>query len=187
MALPYPYPFDREKALECVLYLASRVAQPGLHNISKLLYFADKRHLDLHGRLLYGDEYVAMEYGPVPSQIYDVLKAVGGAGACGPKLAALVEEAKRSLSVTGYSVRPLRDADAMEFSDSDQECLDWALEKYGHCSFDELTELSHAEEAWKQTEKNAPITVEAMTIGARNREALLADLRDPFPGTAQCR
>lgn len=61
MALPYPYPFDREKALECVLYLASRIAEPGLHNISKLLYFADKRHLDMHGRLLYGDEYVAME------------------------------------------------------------------------------------------------------------------------------
>lgn len=114
-----------------------------------------------------------------------MLKAVEGGESCGPNFAALVEAAKSAISVTGYSVRPLRDADAMEFSDSDQECLDWALEKYGQCSFDELTELSHAEEAWKQTARNAPITVEAMTIGARDREALLEYLRDPFPGTAQ--
>jgi len=181
----YPFAFEPERALESLLYVAAKLPRPTLHSISKMLYFADKRHLDMHGRLLYGDEYVAMEYGPVPSQIYDVLKAVGGTESCRPNLAALVENAKISLSVTGYSIRPLRDGDAMEFSDSDQECLDWALEKYGHCSFDELTELSHAEEAWKQTAKNAPITVEAMTPGARKREALLADLRDPFPGTAE--
>jgi len=197
----YPYPFDREKALECVLYLASNVDEPDLHRISKLLYFADKRHLELHGRLLYGDQYVAMQYGPVPSKIYGVLKGAGDAGSQGagdaesrkPDLATLVESARIALSVKGHVVKPLREADTLEFSDSDQECLDWAINEYGNCTFDELSRLGHAEEAWKQAAKNAaknapvnvPINVEAMTIGARNREALLADLRDPFPGEAE--
>lgn len=185
--MEYPYPFDREKALECVLYLASKLAEPDLQNISKLLYFADKRHLDMHGRLLYGEQYRAMEYGPVPSKIYGVLKDVGDTESGSPDIATLVENARESLSVEGYSIRPLREADTLEFSDSDQECMDWAIEEYGTSSFDELSGLGHAEEAWKQTERNAPITVEAMTIGARDREALLADLRDPFPGTAECR
>jgi len=61
-----------------VLYLAARLPRPGLHNIAKVFYFADKRHLREYGRLICGDSYVAMKYGPAPSAIYGMLKAVRG-------------------------------------------------------------------------------------------------------------
>jgi uncharacterized phage-associated protein len=40
------------------------------------MYFADRKHLEKYGRFICGDSYVAMKHGPVPSEIYDILKAV---------------------------------------------------------------------------------------------------------------
>ena len=66
--------FQREKAIEMVLYLAQRLDNPTVLQICKLMYFADKRHLDKWGQFLCGNDYVAMEHGPVPVNVYDMLK-----------------------------------------------------------------------------------------------------------------
>lgn len=66
--------FDREKALEVILYIANNLDGATFHSISKMLYLSDKLHLQEYGRLICGDRYIAMEYGPVPSAIYDMLK-----------------------------------------------------------------------------------------------------------------
>lgn len=47
--------FDRDKALEAIIYVAKNLASPSLHSISKILYLADKRHLQHFGRLICGD------------------------------------------------------------------------------------------------------------------------------------
>src|SRR5450759_1773696 len=70
--------FDRDKALEVIIYVAKNLASPSLHSISKILYLADKRHLQHFGRLICGDRYVAMEYGPVPSAVYNMMKVADG-------------------------------------------------------------------------------------------------------------
>src|SRR5574340_1046315 len=70
--------FDREKALETILFVAKNLATPTLHSVSKVLYLADKRHLQDYGRLICGDRYIAMEYGPVPSAIYNMMKVADG-------------------------------------------------------------------------------------------------------------
>ena len=46
--------FDAGKALELILYAASRLQRPGLHNVSKVLYFSDKDHLARYGRFMAG-------------------------------------------------------------------------------------------------------------------------------------
>ena len=66
--------FDRDKALEAILYIANSLHNPTFHSISKMLYLSDKLHLQDYGRLICGDSYVAMEYGPVPSAIYNMMK-----------------------------------------------------------------------------------------------------------------
>ena len=58
-----------------ILYVASKLQETTFHRIVKLLYFADKLHLERYGRFITGDRYIAMEYGPVPSNVYDMLKA----------------------------------------------------------------------------------------------------------------
>jgi len=63
--------------------------------------------------------------------------------------------------------------------------MDWAVQEYGSYTFGELTDRSH-DEAWAETAPNDKISIEAMTLGTKNREALLEYLRDPFPGIAEC-
>jgi hypothetical protein len=60
--------FDRDKALEVILFIAEKLGAPTLLIISKILYLADKRHLQDYGRLICGDRYIAMEFGPVPCE-----------------------------------------------------------------------------------------------------------------------
>src|SRR4030067_924651 len=70
--------FDRDKALEVILFVARSLHNPTFHSISKILYLSDKLHLQEYGRLICGDQYIAMEYGPVPSAIYDMMKVAAG-------------------------------------------------------------------------------------------------------------
>ncbi|MDD9814625.1 MAG: Panacea domain-containing protein [Gammaproteobacteria bacterium] len=179
--IKYPFPFEPGKAVECVLYLAARLPRPGLHNIAKIFYFADKRHLREYGRLICGDSYVAMKYGPVPSAIYGMLKAVrDDARDQWTPRRDIVELARGALAVSGHRVKPLRAANLMELSDSDSECLDWAIKKYGGYLFPQLTHASH-DRAWKNTPQNTAISLETMTTGYKGRGMLLNYLRNPAP------
>ena len=45
-----------------------------LHAVLKACYFADKSHLNEYGRPVFGAVYRAMKYGPVPLEIYEMLK-----------------------------------------------------------------------------------------------------------------
>lgn len=70
--------FAPDKALESVLYIAAHLAEPTIHEVLKIRYFADKLHLAQYGFLASGDEYVAMKFGPVASSTYNLLKAARG-------------------------------------------------------------------------------------------------------------
>ncbi|CAD5970647.1 hypothetical protein PCC9214_03789 [Planktothrix tepida] len=79
--MEYQFDFNIEKGIESILYileLLENKVQPTIHRVSKFLYFADKEHLEKYGRFIFGDSYYAMKHGPVPSQIYDLLKLVRG-------------------------------------------------------------------------------------------------------------
>src|SRR5688572_10648967 len=138
--------FDPEKALNLVLYVASGVKEPTFHRISKVIYFADKLHLERYGRLICGDSYIAMKHGPVPSEIYDMMKDVRGDG-----FSEHWQTARESFEVRGKAtVVPSQAPDMNVFSDSDLECIKESIETYGHLDFGRLTELSH-DEAWRAT------------------------------------
>ncbi|MCW7083120.1 Panacea domain-containing protein [Escherichia coli] len=66
--------FDSEKALEAILYVASKAPIPDIYHVGKILYYADRFHLESFGRLITGDHYNAMKDGPVASNTYDIIK-----------------------------------------------------------------------------------------------------------------
>lgn len=71
--------FQTDAALNALLYALSKLGgKSDMHKLCKILYFADQRHLSLYGRSITGDTYIAMQYGPVPSNVDDILKAVRG-------------------------------------------------------------------------------------------------------------
>lgn len=65
---------DREKIQESILYLLKLRPRLTQFQIGKALYFADLHHLNVHGRPVTFDNYVAMVKGPVPSLAYNALK-----------------------------------------------------------------------------------------------------------------
>ena len=127
------FAFDREAAMAALAYLQQKL--PGLtrHQAFKLLYLADLLHLERYGRPITGDTYVAMEYGPVPSQLYDLVKRHLSAGPSLPKI----------------------EADLEELSRSDLRILDEVVDRYGRYTFAERTELTH-DEAWRQARDQHP-------------------------------
>ena len=145
--------FKPRKAVEASLYVASRLEKPTIHEVLKLLYFADKCHLREYGFLALGDCYYAMDFGPVAEFTYDMLKIARGEQSSwhSQEMIAAVEGA---LSVSGSNVTPLRSPSKQSLSASYVSALEEALSRFGGLSFNERTELSH-DEAWKKAWKKA--------------------------------
>jgi uncharacterized phage-associated protein len=184
--MEYQFDFEIEKGIESVLYileLLENKVQPTLHRVSKVLYFADKEHLERYGRLIFGGSYCAMKHGPVPSQIYDLLKLVRGD--LSPSLQPSPEISQQVLNafkiVDKHDIKKLREPNTDFLSESDIECLEHSATKYGSLSFTELTELSH-DQAWKSSaDGNDIIDVEDIIKTFDNSEELLEHLYNPHP------
>jgi len=157
--------FDIEKALEVILYIANSVNDT--YRALKVLYFADKEHLYKYGRLICDDSYVAMSHGPVPSGCYDIIKYVRGNGPC------LTDyPIEKILSAEGNKIIPYRKANLEYLSESDIECLDRSIEKYGHLSFNELRLLSQ-DKAFDSADPNGFISLEALAKSLPDGEQLV--------------
>ncbi len=166
-----------EKALEALVYLANRQELPGWRML-KVVYYADKRHLEKYGRSVTGDRYVAMENGPVPSLTRDLI-AVSDflpEPVAGEALTAL----ERKRNAVNWNVLHAKRAPRMQvFSRTDVECLDWALGTIGPMPFEELNQRSHAEPAYVSAPLNGEMSVEEMIdASVPNRDAIIAHLRE---------
>jgi uncharacterized phage-associated protein len=166
-------PFDKEKAVEAIKYVALHAPRPDIYWIGKIIYAADKKHLERFGRLLFGDDYVAMAHGPVPSGTYDLLKAARYAVERPDFHPALGE-----FEIHGKNrVVALKAPDRDCFSESDIQCLDEAIAELGHLSFGELKERSH-DQAFRSADENDFIDLEQIVAMMPNGAALLEHLRE---------
>jgi uncharacterized phage-associated protein len=167
---------DERTAVEAILYIASKTKEPTFHRIFKLLYFADRIHLARYGRFICGDKYIAMAEGPVPSRMYNILKAERNG-----IIAWDAPEADGAFEVVHwYGIQPSREPDLDQFSDSDIECLDEAIREYDHYTKDELSVMSH-DDAWKSAGLNRPISIEAIIKSIGEPNGLREFLQNPHP------
>lgn len=151
--------FNREKALEATLFIAQQLHAPTMHSISKMLYLADKLHLQEYGRLICGDRYIAMDYGPVPSAVYNMMKVSAGRLSVDQDIDELIFEA---FSVkNGRNVETKREADTTLLAESEMECIQETIKQYGGKTFGQLTDITH-DSAWQATGENQTITLSAM-------------------------
>ena len=162
--------FKLEKAVELLLYVTSKISN--MHKVFKIIYFADKAHLNKYGRLLCGDRYIAMDYGPVPSNIYDIVKEVRG-----DSIYKLDGNLDQVLSVeNNNNILPKRDAKLEYLSESDIECLDESIDKHINMTFGELVELSHDDKAYESAKLDFEISFENLIKSLPNADLLLEDL-----------
>jgi uncharacterized phage-associated protein len=155
--MKHPFVFNTEKAIEAILYIAASIEQPSFHRICKIMYFADKQHLEKYGRFICGDSYIAMKNAPVPSGMYKLLKNVDA------KPVFIVEDE--------FLVHPLRAAHLDYFSESDLECLKQASQ----LSFQELSK----DLSWQSVGENDYIKIEHIIATFSDADSLLDYLCEP--------
>src|SRR5277367_1947984 len=66
--------FAAEKALAALHGMVGKTSGLDLQAALKACYFADKAHLNRHGRPVFGATYKAMRYGPTAIEIYEMAK-----------------------------------------------------------------------------------------------------------------
>ena len=165
--------FDKVKTLNALLYVANRVQRKDFHKIFKIIYFADRQHLVDWGRPITGDTYIAMEAGPVPSRLYDMMKIVRGDSYMPDS-----EGLGKYFQIDNWMyVNPLVDADPNKLSSNELEVLDACIAKYSSLSYDEIKEKSH-DVAWRSTARDFSIKWEDIAREAGLDEVEVACLQD---------
>ena len=138
MAKTIRFRFAPQKAYTAILWMISEKPNIDLHTMLKACYFADKRHLNEHGRPVFGATYKAMKFGPVPLEIYEMAK---GEPLWLPELDVDVYP----WALNGYRLYltnndfPAQDA----LSESDREALEEGFRTSGGMNFNARTAVTH--------------------------------------------
>jgi uncharacterized phage-associated protein len=175
---------NQDKVLEALVHVAR--ARPGIDvfHVCKVLYFADKKHLNVYGRPILGDRYFALKQGPVPTLAYDMIERDERHlnGDLLDRLSSALSYYK-SENDSYIRITALREAESSLFSDSDIECLDESITAYADIDSNELIRLVHAEpayqEVYKEGRKIAEIEYERI-IESENplRDEIVKDMRE---------
>jgi uncharacterized phage-associated protein len=140
------FKFDSKRTAAAIGYLVSKKL-PDLtkYKICKLLFFADKLHLVRYGRTITGDDYFALDWGPIPSTTLDGLNDQHPFAL---RLQALLMRKHGGGRHPTYSLRSDATVDMRYLSKSDQKVLNNITEAYGQKSFDDLYDLTHLTPAY---------------------------------------
>jgi uncharacterized phage-associated protein len=167
------FQFDEKKGVEALTYIASKWPGVTAFFAAKVLFFAEKQHLNRYSRPIVGDTFIAMANGPVPTTLYDFIKGkLDQAGDPEAIMAALLIERDPYPRIAAQRAP---DIDAL--SPSDLECLDEAIAFCKKRRFDALSNLTHQERAWLEAPQNGPMDYEHMIEG-EDREEILAEAKE---------
>ena len=149
--------FKQDVAIQAILYVLQKMGGTcDIHRCHKILYFADNEHLSKYGRSITGDAYVRMDFGPVPTCIYDLFKAVRGDS----YFASQVDDVRENYFhfLNKKDITATAQPDMSYLSESDVEMLDKYIEQLKDKDFSTITEASHGY-AWSHTAQNGVISV----------------------------
>jgi uncharacterized phage-associated protein len=158
--------YEDQRIKEVLLYILSKTGVVDYYHLMKILYLAERQHLAKWGEKITTDDYYALPHGPVPTRIYDALKAVKDGH--GGFLADVVTVEKGQPNVT-----PLRMPDMDYLSKSEVEALDNAITKNIVKTFAELEQMTHDEYYHKAWEKGRKMSIEDMSRSGGASEGMI--------------
>lgn len=142
--------YDRKKLTELVLFILGKTGGVDFYHAFKILYFAEMKHLAKWGSGIVPDEFCAMKYGPVPTQLYDAVKELSH-----PRMI-LSEELSEVIQFAGEDapnvLLPKREANLKYLSKSEIEALEQSIEENESLTFGQLMTKSH-DEAWEEANR----------------------------------
>jgi uncharacterized phage-associated protein len=114
--------------------------------LQKLLYYAQGFNLAVNKKPLFADKIYAWEHGPVVQTVYHQFKEHGG-----------------------NSIPKPKSFDFSVFNPKEREVLDEVYRIFGQFSAWKLRNMTHEEDPWKNTARDAVITHEAMRTFFKTR------------------
>lgn len=138
--------FDVNRCIEAagVLFSTTETKMMGRMRLLKLLYLANRKSLEETGDPIVDDDTIAMRYGPVLSQTYDLIK---GANLNEKALAAWNEHFK---IVDCIQIQMKSDPGTDHLSDYDVQTLIEIASQYKDMDDDDLSELTHNFDEYKR-------------------------------------
>ena len=165
------YKFSPMKAMQAISYMASVELTLDLHTALKTCYFSDKSHLNAFQQPIFGATYRAMKYGPVPLEIYELIKGES------------LWLAELGLSSTPWRLDGFRivrtangDAALDLLADSERDHFLAAFERSRGMSFTERTSATHGLD-W-QAANGGEMSYEDMIEAGPQKEALIDFIQD---------
>ena len=152
-------------------YLVRKFGADGVSIIKavKMIFLADVYALRHYGTMVSDDEYFALQNGPMPSEIDDILEQDNNLGE--EELQYVKSFLQRDGKKTTWDVvRSIQEVDNECLCDLEKEVVDKIYEKYKNYSEQKLIDLTHTYEAWKKHHKKL--------VGGSKRERI--DMRDVF-------
>lgn len=144
---------DIRRLKAVILYILNGMAPDcrDVYHIVKTAFFAQKSHLVEYGVPMFNDSIVALQFGPVPSLIYNVLKVARGDSKpykfCDDRvLARLSAPIEFKDEIFSTSEKP----DMSCLSKSSIECLDSAIRRVSGMDFRTLKDETHRSEEWNR-------------------------------------
>ncbi len=170
---------NKDKILEGLVWIASK--KPGLtrYYFVKIMYLAEKLHLKKYGRPIYGDPLYALEFGPVPTITYDLVKEDFSF-----RTEDMADAFYSALSVSdtpnGHKAfTAKRPPDLDWFSVSDIECMEKAFNAFSDRSFAEIMDNTHREPEWRAAGENGKIDYEKiLDDGTESAQKTIARLAE---------
>jgi uncharacterized phage-associated protein len=175
--MPMKFAFNDSKALAALAFIANE--RPGVTPlfVAKILFFAEKWHINRYGRPIIADTYIAMVRGPVPSTIKNFIdeKWDWVDRPDGFDEAITISSKHWIRRVMPGQGKP----NVSCLSETDMECLRAAIDYCKNKTSGELSELTHFERAWRNAPTNGPMNYEDFVDeDNENKEAILLEMRE---------
>lgn len=165
--------FDiRKVANALIFFIDKKVYSLTKTKFIKMMFFADKLHLEKYGRSIFGDTYRKLPKGPVPTLTYSVIDSVAAESCDNEDVEDLVNGFSEYISV---SCKPNKKGFAMTvfdkksefnekiFSKSEIEVLNVIADKYKDFTVNNIIDATHETEEFKKTPMKFSISEEAMS------------------------
>nr|WP_254873277.1 Panacea domain-containing protein [Marinitoga sp. 1138] len=123
----------------------------------KLLYFAERYHIRKYGRPIFWDKYVAMRFGPVQSNVYDLIKTQDYPFDDEENIAyfhEIIDIKKDKLNkIYDISLKNENKINSKVFSKTDIEAFEFSWNTFGKFDEFELADISHIYPEWSKYEE----------------------------------
>lgn len=167
MIMSIQFRFHPEKAVEAAAVLLKLHGKPMKHlGLLKMLYIADRVALQRMEQPITGDHYVSMDYGPVLSGVYDLIK--------GQAVDDALPVWSKFISPRNSNFVSLRaDPGNEDLCEEEEEIIQEVYESFGHLDPFDVAEWTHDLPEWQDPHGSAiPISVEDIlkNVGKSNEE-----------------